>query len=970
MKKRTYVAFDLETTGLKPEKDTITEFGGVRFRSDGTIVEKFSTLVNPQRELSFDIQQLTGINPEELRRAPTWKKVKRQVEAFIGDADMVGHNVAFDLSFLQANAVYPTGEALDTFHLATILLPTAPQYSLGALCQQLDVPLNNAHRALFDALATAQLFLALVRVGTQLPLPVIAAINDLAKGQSWRYRTLFLEIEDERTAGGALPQDEYVDFWPYVEQHAPAIQRGRALRRALREDTTVHTEEADYSDEETSSEDRLQYMPVDSTGIAAYLGTESPLQELLPNYEQREPQIEMARQVTEAFNEGEHLLVEAGTGTGKSLAYLLPAVSFAMTNHTRIVVSTATINLQDQLFRKDIPTLQQLLPFPFRVALMKGRSNYICPRRFEAMRHRENLSEEEINFLARLMVWLPNTEAGDVNEQSLNRYADQFNLWHQVCSDPTACTPRHCAAEGDHCFFRWAKQAAAASDLLVVNHALLLADMNTDNRVLPSYKHLIVDEAHQLEAVLTNQIGFSLTQGRLASRLRSLYRTESGHTPLLKRLLRSAPAPAVGAKLAGALGAAADAAQARLPRTEDALHTAWQILAEFFTEQHSRKTNDKYVMRLRLTEAIRKQPLWSDVEIEWEAALKALELVGKDIAAIRSALLENEDALPPGALEVSYDLGAFLTDLRSAVENIQGTILKPDVAMVYWLERQPGRNYLVMRSAPLHVGTLMEKFVWQKMRTVVLTSATLRVAGSFDYLRDRLHIYDARELAVGSPFNYRQSTLVYTPTDIPTPNAPRYQPTVERALLELSRATEGRLLALFTSYNQLHKTVRAIGPTLMGEGFTILQQGVGSRTHLLEAFRNTGRAILFGTRSFWEGVDVVGEALSCLVIVRLPFDVPNDPLVAARGEQYDDAFLDFQVPNAILRFRQGFGRLIRSKSDRGIVVILDNRVQSRHYGRLFLESLPDCEIRQAPLAQLPPLAARWISAAPKKHDTD
>jgi len=967
LKKRTYVAFDLETTGLSPEKDAIIEFGGVRFRSDGTIVDKFSTLVNPQQELSFDIQQLTGIEPDDLRRAPTWQKVKRQIETFIGDDDVVGHNIAFDLSFLQANSIYPPGEALDTFHLATILLPTAPQYSLGALCQQLDVPLNNAHRALFDALATAQLFLALIRVGTQLPLPVLAAINDLAKGQSWRYRSLFLEMEDEHTAAGALPEDEYVDFWPYVEQHAPAIQRGRALRRALREDIAAHAGEADFPDEETYPEDRLQYTPVDSAGIAAYLSAESPLRDLLPDYEVREPQIEMARQVAEAFNEGEHLLVEAGTGTGKSLAYLLPAVSFAVTNHARVVVSTATINLQDQLFHKDLPTLQHLLSYPFRVALMKGRSNYICPRRFEAMRHRENLSEEELNFLARLMVWLPNTEAGDVNEQSLNRYGDQFNLWRQVCSDPTACTNRHCAAEGDHCFFRWAKQAAAASDLLVVNHALLLADMNTDNRVLPSYKHLIVDEAHQLETVLSNQIGFSLTQGRLASRLRSLYRTESGHAPLLKRLSKSAPAVAVGAKLAGALAAASTAVQNRLPRTEDALRAAWQTLAEFFAEQRTRKASDKYAVRLRLTEAIRKQPLWSDVEIEWEAAVKALELVGKDVAAIRAALTENEDKLPPGALEVNYDLGAFLTDLRSAVENIRGTILKPDATMVYWLERQPGRNYLVLRSAPLHVGSLMEKFVWQKMRTVVLTSATLRVAGSFDYLRDRLHVFEARELTAGSPFDYRKSTLIYTPTDIPAPNAPRYQETVERALLELSRATDGRLLALFTSYNQLRRTVRAIGPTLMAEGFTILQQGIGSRTHLLDSFRNTKRAVLFGTRSFWEGVDVVGEALSCLVIVRLPFDVPNDPLVAARGEQYDDAFLDFQVPNAILRFRQGFGRLIRSKSDRGVVVILDNRVRSRRYGHLFLESLPDCETRQAPLAQLPPVAARWIKAKPENE---
>ncbi len=958
MKKRTYVAFDLETTGLDEQNDTIIEFGGIRFRSDGKILDKFSTLVNPQQDISFEITQLTGIDPQKLRQAPTWRQVKRQVETFIGNNDMVGHNVTFDLKFLRTHGVVPPGKALDTYQLATILLPTAHQYNLGALCRQLEVPLNNAHRALYDALATAQLFIALLKLGEDLPLPVVAAINDMSRGKGWVYEDLFLEIEEERLALD-LPPEEYVDFWEYVEAQAPAIRQGRALRRELREEEPTYDEDEDFLDEPWEA-DEVTYTPVDVDGIASYLKENSSLHDLLPGYEHRPPQIEMARQVTMAFNEGEHLLVEAGTGTGKSLAYLLPAVSFAVTNHTRVVVSTATINLQDQLYKKDLPLLQRLLPYSFRVALMKGRGNYLCPRRFEVLRHRDNLDANAINFLARLMVWLPRTEAGDVGEQSLSYAGDQFALWRQVASDSSICLPRHCAAEGDRCFFRWARQAAASSDLLIVNHALLLADMNADNRVLPPYHHLIVDEAHQLEGVLSNQIGFSLAQGRLKRRLQALYRSEGRHPGLLHRLQKAAPAIAIGAKRFGALAASAEHLQKRLPQGEKALATAWDTLLDFFNEHRRGKNNPNYSSRLRLTAALRKQPGWSSVEIDWETALKTLESVGKQVVTLHDLLVEGENSLPPSALEISYELSSTITDLRSAVENVHALVLEPDPLMVYWLEQGAGKSGLSFRAAPLHIGSLMEKFVWQRMRTTVLTSATLRVADDFAYLRDRLHVWEAQELAVGSPFDYRRAALVYLPTDIPAPNASGYQTAVERAILALSKAVNGRLLALFTSYYQLRKTARTIGPQLMASGFTLLQQGMGSRTHLLESFRTTERALLFGTRSFWEGVDVVGEALSCLVIVRLPFDVPDDPLVAARGEQYDDAFLDYQVPNAILRFRQGFGRLIRSRSDRGVVVVLDSRVQSRRYGKLFLESLPDCEVRRAPLSQLDLAAAHWI----------
>jgi ATP-dependent DNA helicase DinG len=291
-------------------------------------------------------------------------------------------------------------------------------------------------------------------------------------------------------------------------------------------------------------------------------------------------------------------------------------------------------------------------------------------------------------------------------------------------------------------------------------------------------------------------------------------------------------------------------------------------------------------------------------------------------------------------------------------------VMKPDANSVYWVEvatpERQGRR-ITLRAAPVHVGKLVQDNVLYKNETVIMTSATLRTAGSFDYVRDRLSAQDADTATVGSPFDYQDSTLLYLPTDLPEPNAPGYQTAVEQTLIGLAKALDGRTLALFTSYQQLKRTAQAIGPALTEAGITVLSQGSGSSRHqILETFKGGNKTVLLGTRSFWEGVDVVGAALSALVLVRLPFAVPNDPVVAARSETFDDPFYHYQVPDAILRFRQGFGRLIRSKTDRGVVVVMDKRVTSKGYGKLFLESLPECTTHKGPLLNLPATARSWV----------
>jgi len=373
--------------------------------------------------------------------------------------------------------------------------------------------------------------------------------------------------------------------------------------------------------------------------------------------------------------------------------------------------------------------------------------------------------------------------------------------------------------------------------------------------------------------------------------------------------------------------------------------------------------NSEYDLRLRVTAATRSQPVWVEIEVAWDNLGLLWGILLEHIESLADVLhnLPNADEGLDSLIEQLGSTALRLVELQVQMEQ---WVMKPDPNNVYWVEvatpERQGRR-ITLRAAPVHVGKLVQDNVLYKNETVIMTSATLRTAGSFDYVRDRLSAQDADTATVGSPFDYQDSTLLYLPTDLPEPNAPGYQTAVEQTLIGLAKALDGRTLALFTSYQQLKRTSQAISPALTEAGITVLSQGSGSSRHqILETFKGGNKTVLLGTRSFWEGVDVVGAALSALVLVRLPFAVPNDPVVAARSETFDDPFYHYQVPDAILRFRQGFGRLIRSKTDRGVVVVMDKRVTSKGYGKLFLESLPECTTHKGPLLNLPATARSWV----------
>lgn len=936
---RVYVALDIEATGLSTDRDAIIEIGAVKFRGDEALGD-WSTLVNPGRPIPYRVQQLTGITDHELRRAPHLNAVRAHLERFIGPAPVVGHSIGQDLGYLARAGILVGHPNIDTFELASILVPYASRYNLATLMAELGIAFPTQHRAIHDARAARDLFLALVRRSEDLDIDSLREINRLTAKIDWPLKTVFQEAERSKT------------------RFAFSGSIGAQLRAkgALNSGAVGWLSGAD--EDEPLERSRYRTM-LDPDMLADLLGPDGVFARRFPSYEHRPQQIQMLRDVAQVFNDGGYLLVEAGTGTGKSVAYLIPSIYWAVRNGERVMISTNTINLQDQLFTKDLPDLQKVLPISAKSAILKGRSNYLCKTRLASFRRRDDLSTTEVRVLAKILAWLPSTLTGDVGELAL--MGDENAVWTKVCSDQDFCRPDVC---GDGCFYWRARAHADAAHVVVVNHALLLSDLMVDNRLLPEYDHVIIDEAHHLEARATEQFGQTLTQNAAQSALRDLSHQQtigkwSGFLANLAALIRTSKASpedkATYEKLFNGLYEDIDRAEFRLSQV-------FTLLQRFLEEQLAeRRGATPYDVQIRLTHGARTTPDWEPIEAEARDLHALLKRINDGVGRVWDGLSDAKFQLA-GHNEWVGELAVrrrAISDMLAAVYDI---MCQPRQDTIYWLSVQPRGDTVELNSAPLHVGDMLGKHLFGAKETVVMASATLRTGEDFSYIRERLGLEDdCIEDVVGSPFDYERSTLLYLPTDMPEPTQPYYQKKLEVTLIELCKATEGRTLVLFTSHSQLRQTYRAISQPLGEEGILVLGQGLdGGRRGLLEAFKSNERTVLLGTRSFWEGVDVVGEALSCLVVTRLPFDVPSDPVFAARSETFDDPFNQFATPQAILRFRQGFGRLIRSKSDRGVVVVLDRRVLTKSYGQHFVTSLPPTTIRKALLADLPRAAAEWI----------
>lgn len=894
---RTFVSLDLETTGLA-EDDRVTEIGAVRFDETGAVLETYEQLVNPGRAIPPFVARLTGITDADVAGAPPIQDVAAEVRRFIGDGPVVGQNVRFDLGYLRREGVLvETVPQVDTVVLSRHLIPERQPRNLEELSAHLGVEVETYHRALPDARTAAAVFAAL--------LSRAAAIPEDTRLQMARLIWLHDPVVAELIAGRAW------EGLPQGERSLPAIRPAPTFEALQKRD--------------------LRQVVIKGELERALAAAPS----VFDGFEAREEQGKMAEAVRRAMAEGGHWLIEAGTGVGKSLAYLLPAAMHALRNGERVVISTNTIALQEQLIRKDIPALRRILvaagemedEADLRAALLKGRQNYLCVRRWMAS-YMANLGDPDFAQLAtRMLLWLPETETGDRSELSLDR--NDFVTWQRFSAQDTDCLAKQpvWVREGK-CFLQRARKAGESAHLIVVNHALLLADVAAGGAVLPAFDHLIIDEAHNLEEQATRQFGGTVSRRLLAEALEGLHRPrqrdqrEGGVVTLLKQF------PEGGVTMAAAA-------------LEQAVSAAAKLLAPTFETLAAhvpRGTDDDRVV---LDATVRASPTWSAANAAWVHLDRALSEVNARAETASQLVMQVATTEEPDAIAGEVDTARRkVEDLRSLLNAFLQDAT--DGSSVTWLARERDGSASV-NTAPLDVGPRLWAELFEKRRTVVATSATLAANGSMEYAAKRIGLETPRTLQLGSPFDYESSTLLAAITDVPEPSDRGYNEAVAPVITRLVRAAEGRTLALFTSHAALQAVATLIRPELEAAGINVFAQGVdGDPRHLTENLRTNPRSVVLGAQSFWEGVDIRGEALSQLIIVKLPFAVPTDPVQRARGEQYANPFEQYSLPSAILRFRQGFGRLIRDRTDRGVVAVLDRRLTEKRYGRAFVDALPPC----------------------------
>ncbi len=623
--------------------------------------------------------------------------------------------------------------------------------------------------------------------------------------------------------------------------------------------------------------------PARSLTARNFFGKKGVLSQWHPRYEFREGQLEMAEAVESALADRRHLIVEAGTGTGKTLAYLVPAIL----SGKRVVISTGTKNLQEQLFYKDIPFLQQHFDTPIAVCYMKGRNNYACRKKIYENEKNAFLSGlEEVADFQIIRDWEHTTETGDRAE--IRTLPEGSTAWAKIDARRDTCAGSKCE-QFERCFITQMMQRAAESDLIIVNHHLFFADLALKDegfgQIIPEYDAVIFDEAHEIEDVVGQYFGITVSNLQIDD--------------LRRDILLGARAQNFGS--------------AELDRT---LAQAWEASERFFgifgqSEGRTVFTDHASFLELHLDEYL-------DFR-------RAVELIGIQLNLIRNA---PEEIIP------------LIRRTKDFLDRLKFWIETPGPAFVYWVEKRGRGTHL--QATPIDVAPILESSLFDRISTAVLTSATLAVAGTFEFAQQRLGIRSARTLIVDSPFDFQTQSLLYVPQTLPDPREGGFTEAASAEIVRLLEASRGRAFVLFTSYSQMRQVYDRVS---LEVEYPTLLQGTGPRSALLEEFRSTPNCVLFATSSFWQGVDVQGEQLSCVIIDKLPFAVPNDPVVGARVTAVREAggnpFYEYQIPQAALALKQGFGRLIRSRTDRGVLSILDNRITRQRYGQVFFDSLPD-----------------------------
>lgn len=902
----TYVIVDLETTGHSVKSgDELIEFAAVVVQ-EGEVIERYSTLIRPSRPIPPFITQLTTISDEDVSDAPTFEDVIPDIWKMLDGRVFVAHNVAFDLTFLnesleQAGYLAFQGRAIDTVELARILYPTLESHALEALSDTFDLVHTDAHRALSDAEATAELFIRMLDRLRDLPMVTLKRLRELSESWTSHIEPLLDEIILEV---GIRPDDE-TRF---------DIHRKIALRRPV--------------DAFVPAIEREPFEPFLLRTI------EETLPSLFDQFEPRQSQFEMMRHVYRALDDEETLLVEAGTGTGKTLAYLIPSAHHALETKRPVVISTHTIQLQEQLLNRDLPVLRQIFP-EIEFTLLKGRRNYIDLRKFEMVLDESNDGLLASMCKAMVLVWLTETETGDLEELSFPGSATQgpASFKRLIQADASSDFGRFDPWYSRD-FFTKAVLRSKEADLIVTNHALLFSDLQHQAGILPTDTPLILDEAHQVEEVASHHFGVRFDAIQFDRLFKWFGYGADGK--FHSRIIQLADLTSVTEE-AEAFSQQIDSALARVEEELEDLLTSLQSLGK--------KKEPRQTVRFE-----REAPTFRPIREVANRLEDKLRTLRTSLRHLHRLLDDRKEHMTFKQRALLGDLKTLIGDVRELESVIYETMLTHDDDAVSWVELNLGNRKLTsVYTQPVEIGPLLHERLFKK-RPTILTSATMTVSGKFSFMERRLGLEGepVRRVVLPSPFNFKDQAKLFVPSDFPLINEvplPQFVDQTAQSIVQIANVTKGRMLVLFTSNELLRLTYEQVKDHL-DPSYTLLAQGVsgGSRSRLTKQFKRMEQSILFGTASFWEGVDIPGEALTCLVIVRLPFAPPDQPIMQARSEKIEamgkSPFFELSLPQAVIRFKQGVGRLIRSKGDYGAVFVFDRRVETTRYGKQFINSLP------------------------------
>ncbi|MED4226835.1 ATP-dependent DNA helicase DinG [Neobacillus cucumis] len=928
-----FIVVDLETTGNTPKKgDKIIQFAAVVIEN-GKITEQFSSLINPQKPIPVFIEELTGINDDMVKNAPLFSEITEKVQSLLEGAYFVAHNVLFDLSFLQEELLLAGsegfyGSVLDTVEMARILYPTADSYKLSDLAEKENLSHDRPHQADSDALVTAELFLLLLNRLSSLPTVTLTQLTHLSGGLKSDLQLFLEEMRETLEGTSGLNTIEIVN--------------DLALKKTKPE-----------NNHELQNKEKIQY-PESEEDKAAIIRNG------LNSYTKRVGQFKMMDTVYHSLQHSRHTLIEAGTGVGKSLGYLLPLAYFSKDYNKPIIVSTHTIQLQEQLLTKEIPLLSRILPFQVKVVLLKGRNHYLNLEKFHQSLLDENDNYDTTLTKMQILVWLTETETGDKDE--LNLSSGGLLYWDKIREEPKVFFEDKRWQEKD--FYQRAIINAQKADIIITNHSLLLSDIKGDGSLLPASDYIVIDEGHHLEKAASRFFGYSLDylSTRLLISKFGTYEQRQLFYDMEQILSRFS---ATGSSLLHTF------------ELNQLIVDFHYEMDEFFklmglyakTKTNNKKGNNRIKVRFASTDIGRERKALTH-------SAERLSFILKDVLmAIESRLnlFKAEKALISISEQKKLEnISEFVTELDEFRNVLINCFIK-DTNEVKWIEmdtRSP-QNITTFLAQPATVAEQLRERLFKTKKAVILTSATLSVNHSFKYIMREIGLEadSTVHMTIPSPFKYKDQVQLLIPDDLPEINSvslDEYVIAITEHIITIAEAARGRLLILFTAYDMLKKTYDLIKESGFLNEYVLIAQGIssGSRSRLTRNFQRYEKAILLGTSSFWEGVDIPGEDLSCLVIVRLPFSPPDEPLVEAKCQlierQGRNAFSDYSLPEAILRFKQGFGRLIRNESDRGIVIIFDRRIVTTQYGKAFLKSIPSVPIKKGKMVELAEFIQKWI----------